>query len=542
MLDLPHLLARLDESPGGPVSADEVDALLLWVREDHRQVEQIVEACSLDMARLRQLYTVIEQRCRREPSPAAAMTLALKALVPLVACRVVVTPAPPAVGPAVGPADSPASRVAAPAPTESPSLSGSAPAPPPPTRPEQWRAWLTSLLDLPPDFVARVGLERLERIVDRAYCPTPWGLGSTDAAALALIAMLIERRRDANLGRCMVQDDLEALRRLLSPADDRLNRLRLAVTRVEIRSLLAPDDLPDFGACLALFSDLGDLPETSEGGAAVGRAVGAGEAAPRSAAEVRAGLGERLERLRLVDAEVRRSAAALVTTVETLALPRDVAARIWAAGVTLGRARLPVDDLPLEPEALDHLGTVTGMLLAPLGARAQTEVLDAVLHRHRGEAAFMDGLLLLVARAGRRELRQALRNALGLPDEPCDHHDVEAALKRGDAPAAAVALRDLPDHHAAKVLCLCRTAWLLFKAGNLPEAEAMAARAMRIAPREALPLQALARLRLEMGQIDAARALLGAAQRAAPDDPITRRMIMEAGVRARAAREGRAPN
>jgi hypothetical protein len=533
MIDVSHLLARLDESPGGPVTADEVDALMLWVREDHRQVEQIVEACGLDMARLRQLYTVIEQRCRREPSPAAAMMIALRALQPMVAERVTATPEPVSVRPVEPP------PAAAPTPEAGPGEDDAAvaEAAPPPTLPERWRAWLTVLLDLPPDFVARVALDRLERIVGRAYCPTLWGLGPTDPAALALIALLIERRRDVNLGRCMVLDDLEALRRLLSPADDRLVRLRLALTRPEVRALLGPEDLPDFGACLALFSDLGDLVDPGEP-ARADRAGPSDGSGPRTAAEVRAGLGERLERLRLVDAEIRRSAAALVTTVETLDLPRDVAARVWSGGVTLGRARLPVDDLPLDEAALDHLGTVCAMLIAPLGMRAHGEILDAVLRRHRGEAAFMDGLLLLVGRSGRPELRSALRAALGLTEEASDHHDVEAALKRGDAPAAAVALRDLPDHHAAKVLCLCRTAWLLHKAGNAPEAEALAARAMRIAPREALPLQALARLRLEMGQVDAARGLLAAAQRAAPDDPITRRMLMEASARARTLREG----
>jgi len=74
--------------------------------------------------------------------------------------------------------------------------------------------------------------------------------------------------------------------------------------------------LPGFGACLALFSDLGQLPEATEGGSAT---------APRAAAGVRAGLGERLEQLRVVDAEVQRSAASLVAAVETLSLPRSVA-------------------------------------------------------------------------------------------------------------------------------------------------------------------------------------------------------------------------
>jgi len=43
--------------------------------------------------------------------------------------------------------------------------------------------------------------------------------------------------------------------------------------------------------------------------------------------------------------------------------------------VTLGRARLPVADLPLDAEALDHLGAVIGMLLAPLDARAHARQL-----------------------------------------------------------------------------------------------------------------------------------------------------------------------
>ncbi len=527
MIDVPHLLNRLDESPGGPVTADEVDALMLWVREDRRQVEQIVEACGLDMARLHHLYTVIEQRCRREPSPVAAILIALKALQPLVCTRLVPTPAPATPGDPVQAAE-PALPVADPAEAGPESSTGL----PALSLADQRRAWLAALLELPPGFVARVSEDRLDRIFGRAYCPAPWGLQATDPAALALIALLIERRRDVNLGRCMVLDDLEALRRLLVPVDDRLMRLRLAITRGEVRCLLAPEDLPDFGQCLALFSDLGDLGDLGSAGDAA-RSLDGSERVG-TAEEVRAGLAERLERLRLVDAEVRRSAVALVATVEDLALPLEIAARLWSTGVSLGRARLPVDDLPLGDEALDRLGTVCALLLAPLDARSHGEVTDAVIQRYRGEAAFMDGLLLLVGRAGRPELRQALRAGLGLPETPCDHHDVEAALKRGDPTASAVALRDLPDHHGAKVLCLCRTAWLLFKAGNVPEAEALAARAMRIAPREALPLQALARLRLEMGQIEAARMLLAAAQRAAPDDPMTRRMVLEAGTRARA--------
>lgn len=50
---------------------------------------------------------------------------------------------------------------------------------------------------------------------------------------------------------------------------------------------------------------------------------------------------------------------------------------------------------------------------------------------------------------------------------------------------------------------------------------------MRIAPREPLPLQSLARLRIEMGQYPAARHLLTTALRASPDDLVTARMLIE---------------
>ena len=52
MVDPNNLLNRLDEAPGGALTEDELEALLLWARDDMRQVEQIVEACGLDMGRL----------------------------------------------------------------------------------------------------------------------------------------------------------------------------------------------------------------------------------------------------------------------------------------------------------------------------------------------------------------------------------------------------------------------------------------------------------------------------------------------------------
>ena len=508
MVDTRHLLNRLDETPGGPVTEDELECLMLWARDDHRQVAQIVSACQLDMARLRHMYVVVEQRCRREAAPGAAILLALREMQPVVSAR----PAP----------ELPSN----PAPFLHP-LSTMTPADPPSEPPESVepepielqetpldaaRRFVSEWLSVPLEFVGGVTEARVVRILSRALCPAPADVLLADVAALALMCHLIERRRDTNMARCMDLADLTALGALVEASAGRLHRMRVAATRPEVRALLNPEDLPDFTAFVSLFSDLESIADMS------------GADSHALAAHIRADL----ETLRQVDVEVKQAAAALVSVAQDLSLPRDVAMRFWGTQIVLGTTRLPVDDLPLAPEETVRIGMLSNMLLGAPNPPARAALMESVLTHHRKDAAFIEGLALLLGRTGDNEARRLLRASLGLPETAtCDGPATEAAIKRDDPAAACVALRDLPDHHSAKVLLYCRTAWMLWKAGNTRDAEGLATRAMRIAPREALTLQTLARLRLEMGQLPAARMLLESALRAAPDDLVTPRMIAE---------------
>lgn len=521
MIDPTHLLNRLDEAPGGALTEDELEALLLWAREDMRQVEQIVDACGLDMGRLHHLYTVIEQRCRREASPGAAILQALRAIQPAVAAR----PPPPL--PEIAPISLagvstvttglPAAATSAPlqrAATVVPVSPAPEPTPEPavPLTPlEALRLWLQNWLRLPAGFVGHVSEFRLMRILSRAYSPPPRETERTDIARLALIVHLVERRREANLARCMAPDDVTSLHLLLDDADDSLHRMRVAVTRAEVRGMLQPDDFPDFTAVLSLFSDLEAILDR--------RAPGGEDLADHLTID--------FERLRAVDKDVRDAAAALVSVAQDLSLSRELALQFWGTHIALGPSRLPVDDLPLSEVEVTRAGMIAAMLVRAPDAQARQSLLAHIIAHHPLDAALLDAIALLVERSGHFEARHDLRTALNLGDAPCVGTTVEAALKRNDPVAAEVALREVPDHHPAKVLLYCRTAWQLWKAGSTRDAEALAARAMRIAPREPLPLQSLARLRIEMGQYPAARHLLTTALRAAPDDVVTARMLIE---------------
>jgi tetratricopeptide (TPR) repeat protein len=521
MIDPTHLLNRLDEAPGGALTEDELEALLLWAREDKRQVEQIVEACGLDMGRLHHLYTVIEQRCRRETSPGAAILQALRAIQPQVAARPPVPlPEIPSVAtrvPMLGSATTglPVTATSAPlqrAVTVAPLPAAPTPEPAVPLSPvEALRAWLQGWLRLPPGFVAHVSEQRLMRILSRACSPPPRETERADIARLALIVHLVERRRDANLARCMAPDDVSSLHLLLDDTDDALHRMRVAVTRPEVRGMLQPDDFPDFAAVLSLFSDLEAILDR--------RAPGGDDLADHLTVD--------LERLRAADKDVRDAAAALVSVAQDLSLSREVALQFWGTHIVLGPTRLPVDDLPLSEVEITRAGMIAAMLVRAPDAQARQSLLAHIVAHHPLDAALLDAISILVERSGHFEARHDLRTALNLGDAPCVGTTVEAALKRNDPVAAEVALREVPDHHPAKVLLYCRTAWQLWKAGATRDAEALATRAMRIAPHEPLPLQSLARLRIEMGQYPAARRLLTTALRAAPDDLVTARMLIE---------------
>jgi tetratricopeptide (TPR) repeat protein len=376
---------------------------------------------------------------------------------------------------------------------------------------EALRLWLQNWLRLPAGFVAHVSEFRLMRILSRAYSPPPRETERTDIARLALIVHLVERRREANMARCMSPDDVSSLHLLLDDADDALHRMRVAVTRAEVRAMLQPDDFPDFAAVLSLFSDLEAILDR--------RAPGGDDLADSLTVD--------FERLRAVDKDVRDAAAALVSVAQDLSLSRELALQFWGTHIALGPTRLPVDDLPLTEGEVTRAGMIAAMLVRAPDAHARQALLAHVVAHHPLDAALLDAIAILVERSGHFEARHDLRTALNLGDAPCVGTTVEEALKRNDPVAAEVALRELPDHHPAKVLLYCRTAWQLWKAGATRDAEALATRAMRIAPREPLPLQSLARLRIEMGQYPAARHLLTTALRAAPDDLVTARMLIE---------------
>ena len=516
MVEYPQLLARLDEVPGGRVSEEEIHALSFTARGDKRQVDQLVEAFSLSTVRLHLLYRVIEQRCRREPSPSAAILQALRALGPLIADRAAATPDPePAQPEALDLAASKLTTAPAPAVTEA------APEPEPKfLSTAAIRAWLTAWLALPAPFMERLSESRLWRMFSRVHCPAPRDTDPREIGHLAVMSHLMERRRESNLARDLEAAELNGLSAMMTAGESGLHHLRVAVTRPEVRALLAPEDLPNFSVFLTLFSDL-DVATHSDD--------------PEMVA-VRRQIAANLGQLARIDQEVREAAASLVAVARDLGLPRELALRFWGTQTNLSSSRMPVDDLPLTPEEAGRVSTLANMLLESPDAAAHEALLENLLAQHRSDASFIDATMLLLARGAHPESRQQLRAALGLPEGACDGATIDTLLKQRDATAATAGLRDLPDHHPAKVLLFCRTAWLLWKTGSTRDAEALAKRAMRIAPREPLPLQSLARLRMEMGQLDQAEKLLNAALRAGPDDPVTARMMAELHKRKEAAR------
>lgn len=560
-ISVPTLLQKLASATGAPVRTDEIEALQLFAREDKRQVAQICQACGLDMHRLHRLYGFIEQACRKEPNPSvaiASLMLEMHAVVAAEDAEREKAEAERRMAERLAAEAEAARKAAEKAEADRRAAEEAAEAAGQVLRdPTRLRPWLAEWLGVPEAFVAVVEPERLVRIRARAKAPMPEPAPRSpyerltpheeaeqraeerarelarreDMGRLALFAQLIELRQQSNLARCLPTHVLDTLHVLLGPTpapgsgahpEEQMARLRSLVSRPAVMAELMPFDLPDFGIFATLFSDLERLFDGCRRDEIL---------------EVKLQLHD----LRQVDDAARKTAVALNHLAAELELPAEALADFHDPGLLKVGDRLPLDDVFLTPHRLGVAWFLSGLLTRAPDRASRDGLLKALLARYRADASMLDALGQLVARAAARDLVCALRYGLGLPPEGASHTDVEAALGREDMAAAAVALRDVPDHEAGKVLLLCRTAYALHKGGLVEDSEGFARRALRIAPREPLALRAIARLRMETGHLDDARRVLQVAFRANGDDPKTNQMIAEVDRRLRGRSKNPAP-